>query len=260
MQSEADTLDHPGGAEAKNRILVFDDDENFRSMVVTLLGRHGFDTAEADTAESACAELAQSAVDLIISDINAPGNEDLVFVKSVPEIAPNTPVIIVTGYPSIDTAIDSFQLPVTAYMKKPFSNEELIANVKQAILRSRLLRSITHTKQRMESWKESLNDIESLASLSQSSYSSAVPIDAYITLTVQNIIDPLFDLVHLSQGLIQEKTAPTANVCKLFQCPRVESHERMLVQTIDVLEKTKQSFKSKTLAELRSKLEKYINP
>ncbi|MCB0344333.1 MAG: response regulator [Bdellovibrionales bacterium] len=247
-------------AEARHRVLVFDDDGGFRTMVVTLLSRSGYEATEADTAESAAEALRSSSFDLIISDINAPGNEDLGFVKLVPELAPNTPVIIVTGFPSVDTAIDSIQLPVTAYMKKPFSNEELISNVKQAILRSRLLQNIKHTKQRMESWRENLNDIESLASLSHSSYASAVPIDAYITLTVQNIIDPLFDLVHLSQGLVQERSAPTANVCNLFQCPRVESHERMINQTIDVLEKTKQSFKSKTLADLRSRLEKYINP
>jgi DNA-binding NarL/FixJ family response regulator len=77
--------------------------------------------------------LRKESYDLLIADIKMQGNSDLEFIKALPQIAGEMPVILVTGYPSLNSAIESIQLPVVAYLVKPFELNELLVRVKDVI-------------------------------------------------------------------------------------------------------------------------------
>jgi hypothetical protein len=82
---------------------------------------------------------------------------------------------------------------------------------------------------------------------------SSLSAGAFLNLTLQNISGSISDIQYLFESLNQEKKEKQA--CNLFQCPANEKLKAAITETINVLEKTKSSFKSKELGNLRKRLE-----
>ncbi len=80
-----------------------------------------------------------------------------------------------------------------------------------------------------------------------------VPTADYVNLTVQQIVQSAADLQHLTEAMAAGKSQ--GQVCHLFKCNRTASLIEAIEETVQVLEKTRNAFKSKTLGKLRSKLE-----
>ena len=89
------------------RILIADDEETFLMSTADLLRNEGFECDCAPDATSAAQMLRSGDHDLLIADIKMPGNFELEFIRDLPQIAEGLPVILVTGYPTLDTAIQS---------------------------------------------------------------------------------------------------------------------------------------------------------
>ena len=119
-------------AEA-GRILIADDEDSFLYSTADVLRREGYQCDCACDAVMAKTMLAMESYDLVIADIMMEGNSHLEFIKELPRIAGGVPVILVTGYPSLGSAIESIQLPVVAYLVKPFELDDLLSQVKNAI-------------------------------------------------------------------------------------------------------------------------------
>ncbi len=234
------------------RILIADDEKSFLNSTADLLRREGYECNCSTDAETAVRMLKTSSYDLLIADINMPGNLELELVKELPKISEGMPVILVTGNPSLDSAIKSIKLTVAAYMVKPLEFKELLAQVKISIERYRAYRSVLSTSQRLQEWRKDLDGIEKLVS-NVSGSTSSVPINTFFVLTLRNIVDSLLDLKHLAEELA--KQGDEQYVCNLLECPRLTELENGLTESVDVLKKTKGAFKSKDLGELRKKLE-----
>ncbi len=110
-----------------------DDEESFLYSTADILRREGYDCSCAPEARIATEMLRKNSYGLLIADIKMQGNADLEFIKALPKIAEGMPVILVTGYPSLNSAIESIQLPVVAYLVKPFELNELLERVKNVI-------------------------------------------------------------------------------------------------------------------------------
>jgi PAS domain S-box-containing protein len=119
------------------RILIADDEEIFLHTTADLLRRKGYECACAPDATSAANLLRDNRYDLLIADIKMPGNGELEFLHALPRLAPGLPAVVVTAYPSLQSAIQSIQLPVTAYLVKPVAFPELLAQVRTALRRIR---------------------------------------------------------------------------------------------------------------------------
>jgi len=234
------------------RILIADDEETFLHSTARLLRREGYQCACASDATAVAEMLGAADYDLLIADIRMPGNQELELIQDLPGLAEGMPVILVTGYPSLHSAVHSIQLPVVAYMVKPMDLKELLAQVQSAIERSRTYRAMCNTRQRLQDWRQDLESIERWTNLTPGDRSSAA-VDAFLTLTLRNIVGCLADLKRLTQALAVHSTEEDA--CQLLNCPRLTTLTDALVETIDILEKTKIAFKSKALGELRRKLE-----
>ena len=100
------------------KILIADDEETFRITTVGLLEREGHQCDSAVSASDALKHL-DKPYDLLITDIRMPGNVDLEFVKELRQRVPLLPIIIVTGHPSVPTAVESLHLSVVDYFVKP---------------------------------------------------------------------------------------------------------------------------------------------
>src|SRR5436309_4941689 len=109
----------------QHRILLADDDEIFRETTASFLRRLGYECVTAPEASTVLSLMRESNFDLLISDIEMPGNANLELVKQVSELAYGFPVILLTGHPTVESAVESVRLPVVAYLMKPSSPEEL---------------------------------------------------------------------------------------------------------------------------------------
>lgn len=102
--------------DVAGRILITDDEETFLHSTAALLQQEGYECTCAIDIKTALEHLNASHYDLFIADIKMPGNPDLEFIRTIPQVAEGLPVILVTGYPSLRSAIDSLELPVSAYL------------------------------------------------------------------------------------------------------------------------------------------------
>lgn len=120
-------------ALSKGLILIADDDAAFRMATRAYLRQHGYECEVAPDGTVAADLLRSLRFDLVISDINMPGNRGLEFIESLPQVATGLPVILLTGYPSEQSVAHSERLQVVAYLVKPPEPEQLLALVDQAI-------------------------------------------------------------------------------------------------------------------------------
>ncbi len=237
------------------RILVADDEETFLHSTADLLRREGYHCDTAVDASSAADMLRENEYDLLIADIKMPGNPELELVQDMPSIANGMPVILVTGYPSLDSAIQSIQLPVAAYMVKPIDLAELLTQIQVAVGRYRLFLTIGRVQGRLKQWQGELDETEKLMRQSPAGM-AAVPVETFLDMTLSNIVASLSDLRNLTEAILKHKE--TESVCHLLGCPRPAAFTRAMRDVIDVLKKTKSAFKSRELGQLRDKLERMV--
>ncbi|MCC6746112.1 MAG: response regulator [Deltaproteobacteria bacterium] len=239
---------------ALGRILIADDEETFLLATADLLRREGYECVCAPDAFEASKVLKAEPFDLLIADIKMPGNPDLELIRQLPELYEGLQVILVTGYPSVRSAIEAIQLPVAAYLLKPVDFEELLAQAKLAVERYQSFRAVKSTRERLQSWKSELDLVEQ--TLGASSTPAQKPVDAFVQLTMRNIVASLTDLQHMTQALATQQAAREA--CQLMNCPRGLALAQALKEAVDTLERTKRAFKSKELGDLRKTLEEVL--
>src|SRR5689334_21617252 len=83
-----------------------------------------------------------------------PGNEDLRLVRDLAREAGGLPVIIVTGFPSTESAIASIDLPVAAYLRKPIHWDDFLARIEAAIDRFRVYRCMRRTEDQLQALRD----------------------------------------------------------------------------------------------------------
>jgi CheY-like chemotaxis protein len=241
--------------DLQTRVLVVDDDAQFLRLAAHLLAKAGIPCATADDIEGAWEMLAAEPFALVVADINMPGNRDLDFVKELAVERPDLPVLVVTGSPTLESAIGSANLNVAGYVVKPFTNAEFERAVRAAAIRGDMIRRETPAEPPRRAVL-----IEDVEVIKHALYADAAPrpigIDEFVSLTATNIVQSFEDLRGLANAL-SSRDGPRA-ACHLFDCPRLERYSDAIEDTIAVLERTKGAFKSKELGELRKRLEVLI--
>lgn len=120
-------------APAAKRILIADDEPLFLRTTAALLRKEGFECTTAASGMAALEALSTETFDLVLSDLNMPGNFKLELLKEERTKWPEIPLIVVTGAPSIPTAIESVRLGITDYLLKPVKLEDLLSSIRRAL-------------------------------------------------------------------------------------------------------------------------------
>ena len=237
------------------RILIADDEETFLISTADLLREQGYECVCVPDGREALAKLTGERFDLLIADIKMPGNEELGLIHQVRKVSENLPVILVTGYPSLESAIQSVQLPVVAYLRKPIEFEQLLTQVQVSINYQRVNHAVHALQKRLKDWREGLESIEvNLQTIPK--FSTTTAIGTFFDITYHNMANALLDLNHLSKSLTISQSGQ--EVCHLLNCPRLNTLTNALSDTIRVLKKTKVAFKSPELKDLRERLEELL--
>jgi DNA-binding NtrC family response regulator len=133
----------------QGQILVVDDEPGMRRMISRALSREGYRTATASGAEEALALMQGTVFDLVVSDIVMEPVGGLALLDSIREKAPLLPVIMVTAYGTVESAVEAMKRGAFDYLTKPFSVDELSLVVGKALERVRLLDERAYLREEM---------------------------------------------------------------------------------------------------------------
>lgn len=131
------------------RVLVIDDEEGIRSVLADLLDEMGFETICAGDGKAGLQIALQQDCDLALVDLSLPGIDGLEVLRRIKENKFDLPVIMVTGYASMHTAIEALKLGAYDYIAKPFDLEGVQVTIARAIERRRLIDENRYLKEQM---------------------------------------------------------------------------------------------------------------
>src|SRR5690349_24960298 len=120
------------------RILVVDDEKFIRDIIADFLAMEGYVVRTAADGAAAADELRRARFDLVISDLKMPRMGGLELLREVSEVHPDTMTIIMTGFGTVETAIDAMKRGAYDYILKPFKVEEVIHIVQRGLEKQRL--------------------------------------------------------------------------------------------------------------------------
>ncbi len=115
------------------RILVADDDAVIREGLRRILSAEGYEVKTVSNGRAALEHLEQDRYKLLVTDLKMPGMSGLQVLEAVRNCQPEIPVILITGYAAIDNAVEAMKNGATDYLAKPFSNDEIVDKVKNAL-------------------------------------------------------------------------------------------------------------------------------
>jgi two-component system, NtrC family, response regulator AtoC len=127
------TLEDATAMGTTGEILVVDDDAHMRELIVKVLAREGYSVRSLPRGQEVLQALQDEPVDLIISDIRMPEMDGLTLLQEVKRMAPETSVLIMTAFGSIDTAVQAIKAGAYDYVTKPFKMDEIIVVVRRAV-------------------------------------------------------------------------------------------------------------------------------
>ncbi|MFQ5882014.1 MAG: sigma-54-dependent transcriptional regulator [Candidatus Methylomirabilales bacterium] len=158
---------------AQEEILVVDDEPNILKVIEDILTDEGYRVRTAHSGEEALGEVQRSLPDLVILDIWLPGMDGLQALDALKGMAPESPVIVISGHGTIETAVRALKMGAYDFIEKPPSIERTLLAVRHALDQQRLLQENRALRQHLErqyeivgespAIREILKQIESVA-------------------------------------------------------------------------------------------------
>ena len=124
--------------ETKTRVLVLDDEEIVLKRLGPALEKAGFAVELFSRSSDAFNRVQEATFDIVITDLKMEGLDGMQFLGVVKDRSPETEVIVITGFATMDTAKESFQKGVFDFLAKPFKLGEILETVKKAEKKIRL--------------------------------------------------------------------------------------------------------------------------
>jgi DNA-binding NtrC family response regulator len=111
-------------------ILLVDDQKSLRRSLSLMLLGAGFDTSEAESGNQALEALNQAEYDLVITDLRMAEMSGIELLREIKQLRPQLPVILITAYGSIESAVDAMRLGAFDYLTKPFSEQDILEKIR----------------------------------------------------------------------------------------------------------------------------------
>jgi DNA-binding NtrC family response regulator len=115
------------------RILIVDDDENIRKVLQTILEDEGYYVEVADTGQCGIQKTEESFYNLALIDVRLPDMEGIELLTKIRETKPKIRKIVVTGYPTLQNAVNAVNKGADAYVMKPFDVEKILLTIKEQL-------------------------------------------------------------------------------------------------------------------------------
>src|SRR2546427_2512228 len=129
----------PDAPQPRPRILIVDDQRNMRTTTALVLRQQGYQVTEAESGEAALSRRLAEPFDVVLTDLKMAPLDGLAVLRGALEISPSTQVIVMTGYGTVESAVEAMQQGAYDYVTKPFKESELLMRVQRALEQRRLL-------------------------------------------------------------------------------------------------------------------------
>jgi two-component system response regulator HydG len=137
-------LDPPArGDAAGGRILVVDDQRNMRATTALLLRSAGHLVEEAEDGAAAIQRIQAVAFDVVLTDLRMPAVDGMEILRESQRLAPDTQVIVMTAYGTIESAVEAIRCGAYDFLAKPFKEDELLVRVSKALEKRRLVGEVS---------------------------------------------------------------------------------------------------------------------
>jgi DNA-binding NtrC family response regulator len=128
---------------AQERILIIDDEGEMRELLAKVLEKNGYQVTAAADGGHALDLLEKEPMDLVVTDVRMPGMDGMEALKAIKELNPDTGVIVMTAFGSIDQAVQAVKEGAHDYISKPFKIDEMLLTIRNALEERRLRREVT---------------------------------------------------------------------------------------------------------------------
>ncbi len=116
-----------------SKVLIVDDDVTFCLMLETFLNKHGFNVQQSFSYSEGSKKIASFKPDIVLTDLRLPDNDGLEVLRTVMRESPHVPVVLMTGYADIRTAVQAMKLGAFDYVAKPVNPDEILITINRAL-------------------------------------------------------------------------------------------------------------------------------
>jgi len=242
------------------RILLVGNEIAFLHGIEKLLREEGYICDYASEVGEAAVALERQLYDLLIADIDMPGNRELELVRTSQRNEYSVPAIVITGYPSVSTAVQSLHLAfVVEYLIKPVNPAELFSCVGPAVTTGRFWRVAFQAYNQLQAQAGDMGnhtwDSRILNGQRQAPAGFAWTLEDYLDQAGSHIVQFATNFRELLDAVKQGYAQQTTDICALLQCPRLAAYEEGLRDAVTVLGKPKNAFRWRALGALKERLE-----
>ncbi len=142
MSDDAGTLDTTA------KVLVIEDDEVLRQLLIDVLSDQTYVVEATETGEEGLSAMEQDVFDIVLLDINLPGMDGMDVLRLAPARQPDAQVVMMTAFGTVDTAVEAMKQGAFDYINKPFSTDELILTIRRALEEQHLRREVARLRQK----------------------------------------------------------------------------------------------------------------
>jgi DNA-binding NtrC family response regulator len=140
--------DQVATAESTAKVLVIEDDEVLRQLLIDVLSDQEYHVEAAETGEDGLRTMEQDVFDIVLLDINLPGMDGMDVLRLAPARQPDAQVVMMTAFGTVDTAVEAMKQGAFDYINKPFSTDELLLTITRALEEQDLRREVARLRQR----------------------------------------------------------------------------------------------------------------
>ncbi len=133
----------PVAAAPAGRLLVVDDQRNMRATTAMVLRQAGYQVDEAEDGAAAIKRLEGEDYDVVLTDLRMPNVDGMEVLRTVRKVAPETEVIVMTAYGTIESAVEAIRRGAYDFLAKPFKEDELLLRAAKAVEKRRLVGQVS---------------------------------------------------------------------------------------------------------------------
>ncbi|HJV18823.1 MAG TPA: sigma-54 dependent transcriptional regulator [Sediminibacterium sp.] len=166
-------------------ILIIDDERAIRNVLKEILGNEGYQVEEAADGEEGFKKLKAGSFDAVLCDIKMPKLDGIEFLQKAKEVAPDVPVIMISGHGNIETAVDAVKKGAYDYISKPPDLNRLLITIRNALDRTMLVQETKVLKKKVPGVQEIIGESAPIHKIRET-IEKVAPTDARVLITGEN--------------------------------------------------------------------------
>ncbi len=168
-----------------SKILVIDDERSIRNTLKDILEYEKYEVDLAEDGIKGIEKIKNSEYDIVLCDIKMPGMDGIEVLEHLTKLAPDTPVVMISGHGNIDTAVDSIKKGAFDYIEKPLDLNRLLITIRNAMDKSSLVTETKILKKKVDKKYEIIGNSEAITTVLEMA-DRVAPTDARVLITGAN--------------------------------------------------------------------------